>query len=40
VYNIVAHQHRGQITVRSQPGLTTFRVVLPERLGAESGSPA
>src|SRR5574341_669640 len=28
-YNSVVHKHRGQITLTSQPGATTFQVVLP-----------
>jgi signal transduction histidine kinase len=32
-YNIVVNQHRGEISVRSHPGETTFTVKLPARLG-------
>jgi signal transduction histidine kinase len=32
VYNIVVKQHRGEISVRSQPGKTTFTVRLPLKL--------
>lgn len=28
-YNIVVHQHHGQIRVQSRPGQTTFQVILP-----------
>jgi signal transduction histidine kinase len=31
-YNIVVHQHHGQLTVESKPGRTTFRVTLPTEL--------
>ncbi len=32
VHNIVVNRHRGRITVRSEPGATTFEVRLPVRL--------
>jgi signal transduction histidine kinase len=32
VYNIVVDNHRGQIMLHSEPGRTTFRVELPEKL--------
>ena len=31
-YNSVVHKHRGQITLTSQPGATTFQVALPIQL--------
>ncbi len=31
-YNSVVHKHRGQITLTSRPGATTFQVVLPIQL--------
>ncbi len=31
-YNIIVHQHRGQIEVESMPGRTVFRVLLPVRI--------
>jgi signal transduction histidine kinase len=37
-YNIVVQQHHGEITVRSRPGETTFRVVLPKQLAAQSAA--
>jgi signal transduction histidine kinase len=29
VYNVVVHEHRGQIEFESRPGRTCFRVMLP-----------
>src|SRR5262249_11792735 len=44
-HNIVVHEHHGRIKVDSQPGRTTFRVLLPvtatgaePAVGAQSGS--
>jgi signal transduction histidine kinase len=34
-YNIVVNQHHGEIKVESQPGQTTFRVILPVQLNRE-----
>ena len=31
-YNIVVSKHRGDITVESEPGKTTFTVMLPKEL--------
>jgi signal transduction histidine kinase len=36
-YNIVVHQHHGEIQVESKPGRTTFRVSLPVQLNQEHG---
>lgn len=33
-YGIVVHEHRGDITVESEPGRTVFRVELPRRAGS------
>ncbi|WP_052665302.1 sensor histidine kinase [Nitriliruptor alkaliphilus] len=37
-YRIVALEHRGELMVDSEPGRTTFRVVLPARLHEPAGS--
>ena len=38
-YNIVVHKHRGEMTVNTRVGETTFRVALPVQLDRDQGAP-
>jgi signal transduction histidine kinase/predicted CoA-binding protein len=39
-HNIIAARHRGQLSVESKPGRTTFKATLPVRIATEKENPA
>lgn len=39
-HNIIASRHRGQLSVESKPGRTTFKATLPVRIATEKENPA